>query len=215
VGRRSCRNRDLRGLIKKIPHTHHDELTVQGPTTITALLSTHNATPKQLTVDINTAMVAAATSISTAQVTNAKAIADAGVTLVTAIAAPSITLATALANAQKTYEIRIAEINNDKDVAGATYEQARITALDVSNGEFDGYYDGGCYYAGGSGYRGSGSWYNDISYFGSSYSAAESVTGEYQVSGTKHLYRYRTPFLHPTGKSSRNHFRIDRWESSR
>jgi hypothetical protein len=215
VGGRSCRNRDLRGLIQKIPHTHRDEQTVQGPTTITALLSTHNATPKQLTVDINTAMVAAATSISTAQVTNAKAIADAGVTLVTAIAAPSITLATALANAQKTYEIRIAEINNDKDVAGATYEQARITALDVSNGEFDGYYDGGCYYAGGSGYRGSGSWYNDISYFGSSYSAAESVTGEYQVSGTKHLYRYRTPFLHPTGKSSRNHFRIDRWESSR
>jgi hypothetical protein len=36
------------GLIKKIPHTHRYELTLQGRTTITALLSARNATPKQL-----------------------------------------------------------------------------------------------------------------------------------------------------------------------
>lgn len=36
------------GLIKKIPHTHRYELTVQGQTTITALLSAREATPKQL-----------------------------------------------------------------------------------------------------------------------------------------------------------------------
>lgn len=35
------------GLIKKIPHTHRYEMTVQGQTTITALLSVRNATPKQ------------------------------------------------------------------------------------------------------------------------------------------------------------------------
>lgn len=36
------------GLIKKIPHTHRYELTVQGQTTITALLAVRNATPQQL-----------------------------------------------------------------------------------------------------------------------------------------------------------------------
>ncbi len=36
------------GLIKKIPHTHRYELTVQGQTTITALLAARNVTPKQL-----------------------------------------------------------------------------------------------------------------------------------------------------------------------
>lgn len=36
------------GLIKKIPHTHRYEMTVQGQITITALLSARNATPKQL-----------------------------------------------------------------------------------------------------------------------------------------------------------------------
>ncbi|MEZ6092532.1 MAG: hypothetical protein R3C05_31895 [Pirellulaceae bacterium] len=36
------------GLIKKIPHTHRHELTARGQTTITALLTARNATPKQL-----------------------------------------------------------------------------------------------------------------------------------------------------------------------
>ena len=35
-------------LIKKVPHTHRYELTVQGQTTITALLAARNATPRQL-----------------------------------------------------------------------------------------------------------------------------------------------------------------------